>query len=195
MRQHVTGQRHGGRPAHRVYGTHVEPHDDQCAEERKGDERREGQAEQGQEQQIDPVPVEVVQQVTGHRTEQDGGHRHGGEHHAHPGPRDADLLAVDGNDGDGGIESRQHQQVGDEEKDEPSVPDFFGLFHKIQDSFLAVTDKYGGNCHYFGIARIRPFVNIQLQLPPKKLYCSPKGGRFHALADGQSVQIPVGTLP
>ena len=87
------------------------------------------QAEQGQKDQIHMVAVEVIQQIARRRPEQNGGRRHGGEHDAHPGAGDANFLAVHRDDGDGGIKGRQHQQVGDKEKDEPSVPDFFSFFH------------------------------------------------------------------
>ncbi len=98
------------------------------AEGGKDHERREGQTEQGQKQQIHPVAVEVIQQISRHRTEQDGGHGHGREHDADPGAGDPDLLAVDGDDGDGCVKGCQYKQVGDEQEDKSPVPDFFGFF-------------------------------------------------------------------
>lgn len=49
-RQHIAGQRHGGRAADRVYRAHVQANDNQRTEQRKRDKAGEGQAEQHQKQ-------------------------------------------------------------------------------------------------------------------------------------------------
>ena len=127
--QYGPGQGHGGGTAHRIHHPHIQPHKNQGYKGREDNKGREGQAEQGQKDQIHMVAVEVIQQIARRRPEQNGGRRRGGEHDAHPGAGDANFLAVHRDDGDGGIKGRQHQQVGDKEKDEPSVPDFFSFFH------------------------------------------------------------------
>ena len=81
---------------------------------REGDERRKGQAEQREENDIYLESVEVVQQITGHGPEQHRRHAHGGQHDADLRASDAYLLTVDGDDWDGRVECRQHQQVSDE---------------------------------------------------------------------------------
>lgn len=140
-RQHIAGQSHGGRAAHRVDGAHVEPHHDQQPEHRKGDEGREGQAEQGQKNQVYPVAVEVIQQIAGHGAEQNGGHRHGGEHDADFGAGDADFLAVYRDDGDGRVKRRQNQKIGDEQQNEFPVPDSGRSFHINKAPFSVLQHK------------------------------------------------------
>lgn len=127
--QNIARQRHGGGAAHRVHRAHIQTDDNERAEQGEGQECREGQAEQRQEHRIDPVAVEVVQQISGHRAEEDGGHRHGGKHNTHLGTGNADLLAVDGDDGDGRIKRGQNQQVCYEQQNEPPVPDFLTRIH------------------------------------------------------------------
>lgn len=103
--QNISSQCHGSRTTDRVYSAHIQPNDDQNPEDRKGDESRERKAKQSKEQQINPITVEVVQQIPGYRAEQDGGYRHSGENNPDFGPGDTDLLTVDGNDGDRCVES------------------------------------------------------------------------------------------
>ena len=134
--QHIAGQCHGGGTAYGIDGTHIQTNHNQCCEKREGDEGRKGQAEQSKEQQIYTVPVKIIQQISGKRTEENGGNRHGSQNDTNTGTGDSYLLAVDRNDGNGGVERYQHQKVGDEEKNESSVPNFFGFSHKKQTPFL-----------------------------------------------------------
>lgn len=65
----------------------------------ESDKRRKGQTEQSQKQQIDPITVEVIQQIASDGTEQDGRDRHGGQHDPDFGTGDANLFAVDRDNG------------------------------------------------------------------------------------------------
>ena len=103
--QNVAGQRHSGGPADRIDGAHVQSDDDQCAKDGKGDKGREGQAEQRQKQQIDPIAVEVIQEITSHRAEQNGGNGHSRQYDSDFRASDADLLTINRDDGNGCVES------------------------------------------------------------------------------------------
>lgn len=130
-RQYIAGQCHGCRTTYGINGAHVQSNHDQSAEQGEGNERREGKAEQGQKQQINPIAVKVIQRIPGHRTEQNGGYRHSRQDDANPGTGNPNLLAVDRDNGDGGIKGSQHQQVCKEKKDKSSIPDFLIFFHSI----------------------------------------------------------------
>ena len=120
--EHVPGQGHGGRAADGVHRPHIQADDHQSPKYGKDQKGRKGQAEQSQEEQIDPVAVKIVQQIARHRPEEDGGQGHGGEDDAHPGAGDADFLTVDGDDGDGSVKGCQDQEIGQKEEHKFRVP-------------------------------------------------------------------------
>ena len=146
--QHVAGQRHGGETTYGIYSAHIQADDNQRAEYGKENKSRERQAEQRQKQQVYPIAVEVVQQISRHWAKEDRRHGHSGQHNADFRPGDSDFLAIDG---DGGVKSCQYQQIGNKEENELSASDFFSFSHAYE-ALLPIKAKYSSACHRISIA-------------------------------------------